>query len=99
MIFKIVLLDRLRRINVTKTNGTPKEVNEPVVEMPSITKLFLARVFQKIEKDHGDVETVPTQEGDLINIGQLESNYDKLSPAMQEDMGLFLNQFQENVQK
>ena len=67
--------------------------------MPSITKLFLARVFQKIEKDHGDVETVPTMEGDLINIGQLESNYDKLSPAMQEDMGLFLNQFQENVQK
>ena len=58
----------------------------------------MARLFLKIERDHGDVENLQTLEGDLVNVTQLESNYDKLSPTMQEDMGLFLNQFQEHVQ-
>ena len=63
-------------------------------ELPSSTILFLARLFRRIERENGESLKVARQSGDFISIGELESNYDRLAPEQQEDIGIFMTRFQ-----
>ena len=62
--------------------------------LPDLSVIFLARLFRKVDRENGSDPEIAPKEDELISIQQLESNYDKLTPGQQGDIGIFLSKFQ-----
>jgi len=63
-------------------------------ELGEEMSVMLSRIFNRIEKEHGDATDIQPSEGKFVSILGLESNYDKLNKDQQDDMGIFLARFQ-----
>jgi len=62
--------------------------------LPDLSVLFLARLFRKVDRENGSDPLIAAKPDELISIQELESNYDKLTPGQQGDIGIFLSKFQ-----
>jgi len=56
--------------------------------------VMIGRILRRLDRENGDNDTCKTLDGDLLPFTDLESNYDKLNKGQQEDVGIFLHQFQ-----
>lgn len=63
-------------------------------QLPELTTLFLARLFRRVQREHGDSLTIERKGDELISLGELESNYDRLNLDQQEGLSHFLSKFQ-----